>query len=47
MVEQLAWRRPTGCNYQAPNWVFGVETDMSAPGPRRSTTDTNVPPFFR
>jgi outer membrane immunogenic protein len=36
-----------GCNYQASNWVFGVETDMS--GTRLDagqTIDTNVPPFF-
>jgi outer membrane immunogenic protein len=36
-----------GCNYQAANWVFGIETDFS--GTRldgSATIATNVPPFF-
>jgi outer membrane immunogenic protein len=36
-----------GCNYQAANWVLGIETDFS--GTRldgSATIATNVPPFF-
>jgi outer membrane immunogenic protein len=36
-----------GCNYQAANWVFGVETDMSGTKLNGSETiATNVSPFF-
>jgi outer membrane immunogenic protein len=36
-----------GCNYQAANWVFGIETDMSGTKLNGSQTiATNVPPFF-
>jgi outer membrane immunogenic protein len=36
-----------GCNYQAANWVFGMETDMSGTKPNgNETIVTNVPPFF-
>jgi outer membrane immunogenic protein len=36
-----------GCNYQASNWVFGIETDMSSTKLNASETiNTNVPPFF-
>src|SRR5208282_212346 len=36
-----------GCNYQAANWVFGIETDMSGTKLNGSeTVATNVPPFF-
>jgi outer membrane immunogenic protein len=36
-----------GCNYQASNWVFGIETDVS--GMKLNGGEaiaTNVPPFF-
>jgi outer membrane immunogenic protein len=36
-----------GCNYQAANWVFGIETDMSGTKLNGSQTiATNVSPFF-
>ncbi len=36
-----------GCNYQASNWVLGIETDFSGTGLNGSANiATNVPPFF-
>jgi outer membrane immunogenic protein len=36
-----------GCNYQAANWVFGIESDMSGTKLNGSQTiATNVPQFF-
>jgi outer membrane immunogenic protein len=36
-----------GCNYQAANWVFGIETDMSGTKlDAAETIATNVPGFF-
>jgi outer membrane immunogenic protein len=36
-----------GCNYQAANWVLGIETDFSGTSLNGSTTiATNVPGFF-
>jgi outer membrane immunogenic protein len=36
-----------GCNYQASNWVYGVETDISGTKLNAGQTiATNVPPFF-
>jgi outer membrane immunogenic protein len=36
-----------GCNYQAANWVFGIETDMSGAKLNGSQSiATNIPPFF-
>jgi opacity protein-like surface antigen len=35
------------CNYQAANWVFGIETDISGTKlDAGQTIATNVPPFF-
>jgi outer membrane immunogenic protein len=36
----------TGCNYQASNWVFGIETDFSSGLDSSATVSTNVAPFF-
>jgi outer membrane immunogenic protein len=36
-----------GCNYQAANWVLGIETDFSGTSLDGSATiATNVPGFF-
>jgi outer membrane immunogenic protein len=36
-----------GCNYQASNWVYGIETDMSGTKlDAGQTIATNVAPFF-